>query len=321
MTFDQSLLPVDPSLLYTRNDPNDRRLGDVVLRDPDAYVDADAVVIGCPQDEGVARNRGRVGAREAPTEIRRALYRYPVTEFHEHLKLLDLGDVRIADTLEATHDLLHAVVRQLVHDGKKVVILGGGNDISFPDCSALAAETRAVLAFNIDKHLDVRADVPRNSGTPYRQLLEGGHVQPDLFHEVGTNSFANSLTYRRWVEGLGAHVHYLGDLREAGVGKTVDAIVRDSRADAIFFGFDLDVVRAVEAPGVSDPTPMGLTAREICEIADVASRDPRTRIIEITEVNPRFDRDGITSKLAANIVMRALASTTHTGSCPGADRT
>ena len=52
---------------------------------------------------------------------------------------------------------------------------------------------------------------------------------------------------------------------------------------------------------------MGLTAREVCEIADVAASDPRTRIIEITEVNPDYDRDGITSKLAANIIVRALA--------------
>lgn len=74
-----------------------------------------------------------------------------------------------------------------------------------------------------------------------------------------------------------------------------------------FFGFDLDVVRAVEAPGMSDPSPMGLTAREVCEIADMAAADPRTRIIEVTDVNPDYDQDGITCKLAANIVMRAPA--------------
>ena len=67
------------------------------------------------------------------------------------------------------------------------------------------------------------------------------------------------------------------------------------------------MVHAAEAPGVSDPSPMGLTAKEVCEIADVAARDPRTRILEISEVNPAFDRDGITAKLAANIIMRALA--------------
>jgi len=79
-------------------------------------------------------------------------------------------------------------------------------------------------------------------------------------------------------------------------------------ADAVFFGFDLDVVRAMEAPGVSNPGPMGLTAREVCEIGDVAAVEPRTRIVEISEVNPEYDRDGVTAKLAANVIMRALAS-------------
>jgi arginase family enzyme len=52
---------------------------------------------------------------------------------------------------------------------------------------------------------------------------------------------------------------------------------------------------------------MGLMAREVCEIAEVAAADPHTRIIEVTEVNPDYDQDGITCKLAANIVLRALA--------------
>ena len=85
------------------------------------------------------------------------------------------------------------------------------------------------------------------------------------------------------------------------------SIIDGTDSDGIFFGFDLDVVRSMEAPGVSDPGPMGLSAREVCEIADVAASDPRTRIIEITEVCPEFDRDRLTSKLAANIIVRALA--------------
>ena len=46
---------------------------------------------------------------------------------------------------------------------------------------------------------------------------------------------------------------------------------------------------------------------QVCEIADVAAEDPRTRIIELTEVNPTYDVNGITSKLAANIIIRSLA--------------
>ena len=44
------------------------------------------------------------------------------------------------------------------------------------------------------------------------------------------------------------------------------------------------------------------------EVADVAPLDSRTRIVEITEVNPRYDINVLTSKLAANVIMRALAN-------------
>jgi len=260
-----------------------------------------------PRTRGCGATGAGPAPPKAPAEIRRALYRYPVSEAHEGLRLVDLGDVRAGATLEATHDALHAVVRHCLRLGLKVVVLGGGNDISYPDCSALAAEVPSLLAFNIDRHLDVRADPVRNSGTPYRQLLEEGCVQPGAFHEVGINSFANSLAYRRYAEGLGVGVHYLAELRERGAGAVVRALVEASGAQGIFFGFDMDVVAAAEAPGVSDPSPMGLTAKEVCEIADVAAADPRTRVVEITEVNPVYDRDGITARLAANVVMRALA--------------
>ena len=302
------LVPPDAELFYSRGDANDPRLGDRVGRGPAAYPGAQVALIGCPQDEGVRRNRGRVGAALAPAGIRRAFYRYPVSAAHQGLQLVDLGDIPLLESLEATHDALHALVHRCLLDGLKVVILGGGNDISYPDCSALARACPELLAFNIDRHLDVRADAPRNSGTPYRMLLEEGFIKPESFHEVGINSFANSLPYLRYVQELGVGVHQLAELRAAGVGATVQALVSASPAKGLFFGFDMDVVRAAEAPGVSDPSPMGLTAKEICEIADVAARDSRTRILEITEVNPTYDRDGITCKLAANILMRALAS-------------
>jgi len=304
----QHIDPTNKELFFSRNDPNDIRLGDIVTSDYSEYENSNEIIIGCPQDEGVLRNKGRIGASFGPTEIRRVLYKYPVTDSHDHLKLFDLGDIKIDNSLEEIHNILFDVVCQAVKDGKKIIILGGGNDISYPDCKALSSEADRVLVFNIDRHLDVRADKQRNSGTPYRQLLEEKIISPDLFHEVGINSFANSTKYIRYVHESGCHIHYLRQLRENGIGTTIRSITKQTNADAIFFGFDLDVVRAVEAPGVSDPNPMGLTARQVCEIADVAAEDSRTRIIEITEVNPTYDINGITSKLAANIIMRALAT-------------
>jgi formiminoglutamase len=50
---------------------------------------------------------------------------------------------------------------------------------------------------------------------------------------------------------------------------------------------------------VSAPNPIGLSAAEFCDIATLAGRDPRTTLFEISEVNPAYDTDQRTARLAA----------------------
>jgi len=296
----------DESLFYARNDPRDIRLGESMVRRREHFAKCQVVILGCPQDEGVARNRGRVGAKEAPTEIRRAFYRLPMPGAMGSLRLFDLGDLRLQPTLEATHALHFEVVRQLLKEGKIVISLGGGNDIAYPDGKAAAKQFGRILAFNIDAHLDLRADPEPNSGTPYRQLLEEKHLLPELFHEIGIQPLANSSAYLDYAREQRISLHTLGELQERGVDEILRGPLSTAQVKAIFWGFDLDSVRASDAPGVSAPSPIGLSAEEICRIGALAGRDARTRLIEISEVNPVFDQDGRTSRLAALILMSAL---------------
>lgn len=298
----------DSGLFYRRNDPNDPRLGELVSASPDVYTSSQIVFLGCPQDEGVARNQGRLGARLAPDEIRRCFYRLALGSLTDHqpLKLFDLGNTVIQPTLEATHQQHQSIVRQLIADGKIVIMLGGGNDVSYPDCSALTLEMGDVLAFNIDAHFDVRADTPRNSGTPYRQLLEEKHIQPEHFYEVGSQPFSNSPIYRRYLLDQGATVCSLRELQDAGITAYFENILCRSTNKAIFWGIDLDVVRAADAPGVSAPNPVGMAGDDLCRITELAGRDPRTRIIEFSEVNPEYDIDQRTCRLAAAAIFYGL---------------
>ena len=322
----------DAALLFRKNDRNDVRLGEHVRVDEAAYADTHVVILACPQDEGVRRNGGRLGAAQAPAEIRRALYKLSINQI-ESVRLFDLGDTVIRPTLEATHDLHAVLMRQLVADGKRVIVLGGGNDISYPDCASLISPppgegvregqgvraSERVIAINLDTHFDVRADTPRNSGTPYRQLIEEGFVVPENFYEIGSHPFANSPIYERYLQDKGAHVIALTDLRRAGIEETFSSVLSSPSPlpsplvgeGVLFWGFDLDVVRAADAPGVSAPNPIGMTADEFCQIASIAGRDPRTRIVEFTEVNPNYDIDGRTARLTAIAIWHVLAGFVH----------
>jgi len=294
-------------LFYKRGDVNDPRLGEVILCAQDDYAVADVVILGCPQDEGVQRNGGRVGAAQAPDEIRRCFYKLTVNGL-EDLKLFDIGNTIIQPTLEETHTLHQQIVRQIISDGKTLIVLGGGNDISYPDCSGLVQAVGEVLAFNVDSHFDVRADAVRNSGTPYRQLLEEGFIQPDHFYEMGFQPFANSPVYHRYIEEIGVRGESVQHLRSGGVIQTFMRILEYEKPKAIFWGLDMDVVGAADAPGVSAPNAGGLTGDELFHIATVAGKYPASRLLEISEVNPLFDIDQRTCRLAAVVMYSFLSA-------------
>jgi formiminoglutamase len=292
-------------LFYRRNDANDVRLGEIVSFRENNYAASKIVILGCPQDEGVKRNKGRIGAAAAPDAIREQFYK--LSNFGIGAKVFDLGNTRIQGTLEEIHQLQTEIVEQILRDGKRLIILGGGNDLSYPDGAAMSRTfgSENWIALNVDAHFDVRADQPRNSGTPYRQLLEEKLLEPGYFYEVGYQPHSVSPVYFRYLQNLGVNLVSLEQLRAKN---TADTQVRDLIREKfihhtaslnIFFGFDLDVVRASDAPGTSAPSPIGLRAGEFITLVKFAASLINTKIVEFTEVNPNYDVDHRTAKLVA----------------------
>jgi formiminoglutamase len=296
----------DPEIFFQSHDAKDLRLGAIVKNAPEYFADAKIVILGCPQDEGVKRNRGRPGARKAPREIRKALYKLTVPKDIKNKAIFDAGDVICESPLEKIHDRLWKTVQEILSLGKNLIIIGGGNDISYPDCAALSGVRRNLLVFNIDRHFDVRDMEPRNSGTPYRLLLDNGHIEAGSFYELGSEPYANSPVYERYLEDKGVHVIPLEEWRTGGIRKVLEEAVENHDAEAIFWGFDMDVIRNCDAPGVSAKMPTGLTAEEIIEAAAFAGSVTYFGILEITELNPEFDVDGRTAKLAALMIHQYL---------------
>jgi formiminoglutamase len=302
--FDHTTRP-NQEPLQSRRDPNDPRLAEIVSTDPSAYAAAEIVILGCPQDQGVERNGGRVGAAAAPDAIRKQFYK--LTTFNVRRRIFDAGNLDVNGSLEEIHDRHAAVVKQILTDGKRLIVLGGGNDVSYPDGVAMAEVFGAGnwIGVNVDAHLDVRVAEQRNSGTPYRQLLEGKHLTPAYFYEVGYQSHFASPVYYDYIRTLGVNRISLELLRSRA---EVDLELREqirqkfiahSSSLNTFFGFDLDVVRMSDAPGTSAPSPLGLRAGELIQLVKYAASLSNTRMIEFSEVNPTYDVDDRTSRLVA----------------------
>src|SRR5207248_1867242 len=132
--------------------PDDPRLGQVIERwrgNEAALTPGRAVLLGFPQDEGVRRNHGRPGAAEAPGHIRHLLDRLTPWDSEHEVDLiakppLDLGNMRIAGTLEDSQRALGEVTAFLLKRGTVPIILGGGHETAFGHFLGYAGSGRRV---------------------------------------------------------------------------------------------------------------------------------------------------------------------------------
>ena len=303
--FDQTTRP-NELLFFQKNDKNDVRLGEMIKRDEQDYESSQIVILGIPQDEGVQRNKGRKGAKDAPDNIRAQFYKLAVSEKINSKNIFDLGNVNINNSLEETHGSLEEIVFQLLYENKKLIILGGGNDISYPDCKALSKTDKNILAFNINSDLVVKPDEQRNNGTSYRMLLDEAIIFGENFYEIGIKKYFASPKHEEFLRRNKANIISFEEAQGFGVSSLLKNILSSNKSDVIFWGFDMDSVRESDAPGVSSPCPAGFSAEDALSIAAVAGKESRTKIFEISEVNPAYDIDGRTSRLAAMMIWNFL---------------
>ena len=303
-----------PAWTSPSSDPNDETFGDIVDPVDHARVggrDYDAVLVGEPFDRGVI---GRTGAAQGPHAIREALAGVKTHHFGGH-GVGTVGDVGDASPdvgsdnglPETTRDLQSRirVVAGAVHDGDAVpVFLGGDNSLTYANCLPLLEEG-SLGVINLDAHLDVRERrEDATSGTPYRQLFAAGL---DAYACVGARHFETSRVYGEYVERRGGVV-----VTSDTVGRDVDGAAERALAamrdvDQVYLSLDVDVLDATAAPGVSAPTPGGITTRECFRLCSLLAREERLAGFEVVECAPPLDREGRTVDAAARAVAHVLA--------------
>jgi formiminoglutamase len=289
--------------------PDDPRVGRLLgrkLADPSA---ARVALVGFPVDEGVWRNGGRVGASDGPAAIRRQLYRLTPDPRHyetfveliEHTA--DLGDVAATDDLEADQRELGEVVAGLLRCGTVPVVLGGGHETSYGHFLGYVAAGVPVAILNWDAHPDVRPliDGKGHSGSPFRQALAHGPAACRRYRVFGLSPFAVAAAHLDFLAANRGEFRFYPDLDPANL----TAAYRDLPGDTLTT-FDLDAVDGAHAPGVSAPAADGLSPALWLEAAFLAGRCPQVRSMDVVELNPRYDPDDRTARLAALTVWKFL---------------
>jgi formiminoglutamase len=273
------------------------------------------VLIGFPQDEGVRRNGGRVGAAAAPAEIRRRLYNLTPWDGSRGVDLpalLDLGDVRVTADLEASQAALGEVVAAVLAAGSVPVVLGGGHETALGHYLGYANLRRPVRVVNLDAHLDVRPPIDGrgHSGSPFRQAIEHPDypLSGNFYACLGVQPFSVSREHADYVRRLGGTIGWAPDVRGRLPKHLLQSLHRATGDQCqVYVSLDADVVHCADVPGVSAPNPVGLSGVEVCAALRAAGACPAAASLDVVEVNPALDRDGQSSCWASAAVWHFLA--------------
>lgn len=281
-----SLIPHTTPGRWPRPIPAGRFAATIRTDSPD---DCRVALFGLADDTGVKLNHGRPGAARGPAAFRTALAGYGASR-PELPRVFDAGDIRPGRTLAETHERVTAATARLLALGLFPIAVGGGHDLTFPFVRAVAQKYPRPTGVYFDAHLDVRETT--GSGMPFRKLVEECGV-PAL-HLHGFRPLVNAPAHLAWFKAHGGRIHADG------------AKVTLPRAKHLFVSFDLDVLDAAHAPGVSALNPAGWTVGGAAPWVAACGADARVRCFDLMELNPRFDDGGRTARVAAHLFLTFL---------------
>lgn len=265
----------------------------------------DFVLHGFAVDEGVKRNKGRVGAKDAPDIIRKNMSNFPVVS--PDFVLRDFGNVYCVDQdLENAQQELADKVTGILGKGGKSVVLGGGHEVTFAHYSGInkAFPNQKIGIINIDAHFDNRepgSDAGPSSGTGFWQIAQEGQIYS--LH-IGIQRNSNTLklfdtAHRYGMKYILADELFFENL--PSVYQRIDELFAE--VDVMYLTVCMDVFNASIAPGVSALAYNGLFADTVfTHFFRHILRNEKLVAMDVAEVNPVYDIGERTARLAASLV-------------------
>ena len=283
-------------------------------------IDADVAVLGVPNDMGT---QWRSGARFGPRGIRDAstlfsfghggaydFERDTLYLTRDEVRIVDVGDADIVHTdMEKSHANTEEAVRRILAAGAMPVVLGGDHSVHAPVMSAF--EGRGPLHIvHFDAHLDFvdeRHGVRYGHGNPLRRSSEQTHVAGMTQLGIRNVSSSNRLDYDA-ARRAGSDILSVRDVRRLG---TQGVLERIPAGIDYYLTVDIDGFDPSIAPGTGTPSHGGFLYYEVQELIEGIAGKGNVVGMDLVEVAPPYDPAGITSILAAQLLMNAIGFIFH----------
>jgi agmatinase len=293
-----------------------------VAADLDA-LDADVAVVGVPIVTPYVRALPCTSAA-APLTVRRESQRYGRIEHYD----FDFGgplfggrDVRCADVGDVVRGqegfldygrLATAAVRAILERGAVPVVLGGDHATTIPVLRAYEGRGPVYLV-QIDAHLDWRDDregLRDGLSSPMRRASEMAWIAG--MAQIGLRGQGSAR--QQEVDAARAYGKSLvvraEELHEVGMEAVLSRI---PDAPAYYLTIDADGLDPSIAPGVTNPTPGGVTYFQMFKLMRGLARKGRLVGVDYVEVMPDIDVAGQTSLFGARILLNFIGVMAHAG--------
>ncbi len=265
----------------------------------------DLVLHGFAVDEGVRRNKGRQGARNATDVIRKNMANFPV--IHPEFMLHDQGDIFCADgNLEQAQETLANKVAEVLRLGGKSLVIGGGHEVTFGHYSGIrkAFPDHKIGIINIDAHFDNRIPeehVGASSGTGFWQIAQEGAIHS--LH-IGIQRNSNTLKLFDIAHSYGMKYILADELFFENLPSVYEKIdLLTESVDVLYLTICMDVFNVSIAPGVSATAYNGIFAdAAFMHFYRHILRNEKLVALDVAEVNPEFDEADKTARLAASLI-------------------
>ncbi len=315
-----------PHVAATRLRRDDPRMGSCAVT-----LDADppesrvrAIVLGVADERAVQLAGGRVGAVDGPHRLRDWFFRLPAPPEFGPLSVLNAGDLQAADHTSETQARLAEVIAVLRDrfPRARVVVVGGGHDHCYGEVLGLARSVARGDPAARTALLDIshRAGV-RPSEHDRREVAADSQLRRLLLEPAarldgqstlvwGLQRSANSVDRLQFLHQHGARTQFWEDI-ESDERRAAEGLTRwqDEAAHShagLAMTVDLTVFGQVAAPGVSDPVAIGVAPGAVVRAAAHLTASSRPTVLGLHGLNPRFDQDGATARLAARLAWSYL---------------
>ncbi|WP_160135951.1 formimidoylglutamase [Chryseobacterium sp. c4a] len=263
------------------------------------------VLHGFAVDEGVRRNKGRQGAKDAPNVIRKNMSNFPV--ILPNFSMLDFGNVTCEDgNLENAQNNLAKNVSKVLLKGGKSLVLGGGHEVTYAHYLGIktAFPEQKIGIINIDAHFDNRQPekgVGPSSGTGFWQIAQEAPI--NSLH-IGIQRNSNTLKLFDTAHQYGMKYILSDELffeNLPSIYQRIDDLLEN--VDFAYLTICMDVFNASIAPGVSASAYNGIFAdATFMHFYRHILKNKKLVALDVAEVNPSFDIQDRTARLAACLV-------------------